>query len=276
MAKTEKVLFINNYSIIKSLGKILIISLLTYYVCIFGILGWSFHWVFYSYILLIINIIVLDRLLIAFHIDNKNSNDSFLFINSFWASKIYLIIRSVYVYGTIVYYSLSVLFYGIYGISAAIESNIVFMTPELFIEKYTKRKNNNSLFIHRSFLAREFDNIEAICYDSLGASTFCKDLLFKNKPGSRTVHIYSRKPLFFNKYLYSAYFNTEEYLHFSSDGDTLYIGKKSIKKPENYILKRTNSYIHTITRLNLKYELETNINYGSHPEFYTTESIEFN
>src|SRR5690554_7335190 len=76
MAKTEKVLFINNYSIIKSSGKILIISLLTYYICIFGILGWSFHWIFCSYILLIINIIVLDRLLIAFYIDNKNSNDS--------------------------------------------------------------------------------------------------------------------------------------------------------------------------------------------------------
>src|SRR5690554_7387961 len=48
-------------------------------------------------------------------------------------------------------------------------------------------------------------------------------LFRSNKPGSRTVHIYSRKPLSFNKYLYSAYFNTEEYLHFSSDGDTLYI-----------------------------------------------------
>lgn len=273
----------HNYKFTKLSATILVAVLLIYYVIIFGILGWTFSWFLFGYVLFTATIIVLDRLLIVFHVDNKYVTDYFFNIKTYWLAKIYIAIRSIYVYVTIAGHLSYILLYGIFGASVITESTVS-LTPEVFIAGYVERRSETEkppYFMQRHFSEREFGSIETICDSSLGTSMFCKDLLFKKKADSRTIHIYSRKSPVFNKYLYSFYYNQKgegQIYRISSGGDTLHIGRKSNTIPENYIVKESSGYYkHIIKRLN-KSELgnlqEENVSYEKNPELYETVSRE--
>lgn len=273
---------ISSYVLIRSLSIILLAILLFYYIILYGILGWTFYWEFVGYLLFIVNIIVLDIFLIAYKTDDRYSHICFLDIKRYWVSKIYLVIRSLYVYGTMACFIFYTLIYGFLGGATVSVLSAISLTPEVFIDGILKNKSKTekaSFFMQRPFEEREFDNIETICSSYLKESVFCKDLVFKKKANSRIMHIYIRKSQFFNKYLYSFYYNNREgegdEYRLSFNEDTLYIGRRSITHIENFIIKEPKGYYkHVIKRLDksrLNHNEEKEINYKNYPELYITE-----
>jgi|SRR5690554_3421154 len=272
----QKILFFNNVGIVIS-----IIALL-YYVLICGLLGWEFKNITISYFVTFIIFILLDIFLLGFNSKKYKKSINVKYQARLWLPLVYTITRITYI--SLVLFTLFFSFLG--GIFAAVNSifYVTITTPEMFIDfaRHTVIRNTNSnLFIYRSKWERDFKygDLEPLVKSReyyFGDNLFCVMMYTDNPDSSFDVHIYKSRLLYFKKYLYTVRgksFKTG--LHYSSDGDTLFIGQTNNQNPQNFIVKIESDYMHTITRLSnasgLNYDQINQVSFDNNPDRFTIE-----
>lgn len=275
---------VTDYHKIKMIGTITIIVAIVYYGIICGVLGWEPYHISVTCIIAVIFSFILDWFLIAVEYPKKEKA-RLLGLKLYKVSYCYRKIRGLY----IIIFVFSILLSVIGGpfLLLAVAGRAVIFVPEVAVEfvrsKTIATNSSNYIFFKKKRLLPRIDS-EINSKNYLLSNDNFLILSSTNHPFNNNVHVYESKYPLLKKYLYTFLVDQKtlkEGIRYSPNGDTLYIGEISNLYPANYIVKRENKYLHTITRLNPKLsgyseEKKEKITIKNDPDSFITETINLN